>query len=37
MEIVDSSAPKAHKLTPVARVDGTHVTYPAETGSLLTE
>jgi uncharacterized protein (DUF488 family) len=37
MEIVDSSAPKAHKLTPFARVDGTHVTYPAETGSLLTE
>jgi uncharacterized protein (DUF488 family) len=37
MEIVDSSPPKPHKLTPFARVDGTRVTYPAETGSLLAE
>src|SRR5580658_1656240 len=37
MEIVDSSPPKPHKLTPFARVDGTRITYPAETGSLLAE
>jgi uncharacterized protein (DUF488 family) len=37
MEIVDSSSPKPHKLTPFARVDGIRVTYPAETGSLLVE
>ena len=37
MEIIDSSPPKPHKLTPFARVDGTRVTYPAETGSLLPE
>ena len=37
MEIVDSSPPKPHKLTPFARVDGARVTYPSETGSLLAE
>jgi hypothetical protein len=37
MEIVDSSPPKPHKLTPFARVDGTRVTYPDETGGLLAE
>lgn len=29
-EIVGNSVPKMHKLTPFARVDGTHITYPAE-------
>ena len=37
MEIIDSSPPKPHKLTPFACVDGIRVTYPAETGSLLAE
>ncbi len=30
LEIVGHSAPKMHKLTPFARVDGTQITYPAE-------
>ncbi len=33
MEIVDSSPPKPHKLTPFAGVDRTRVTYPSEIGS----
>jgi uncharacterized protein (DUF488 family) len=37
MEIIDGSPAKPHKMTPFARVDGTRVTYPAETGSLLAE
>jgi uncharacterized protein (DUF488 family) len=35
LEIVSFSATKEHKLTPFARVRGTHITYPAEQGSLL--
>src|SRR5579864_947964 len=30
LEIVGHSAAKMHKVTPFARVDGTHITYPAE-------
>jgi uncharacterized protein (DUF488 family) len=30
LEIVGNPAPKMHKVTPFARVDGTHITYPAE-------
>jgi Protein of unknown function, DUF488 len=30
LEIVSSSLPKPHALTPFARVRGTHITYPAE-------
>lgn len=32
LEIVSSSAPKEHKLTPFARVRGTHITYPSDQG-----
>jgi uncharacterized protein (DUF488 family) len=35
LEIVSSAEPKEHKLTPFARVRGTHITYPAEQASLL--
>jgi len=35
LEIVSSAEPKEHKLTPFARVRGTHITYPPEQGSLL--
>jgi uncharacterized protein (DUF488 family) len=35
LEIVSSAEPKEHKLAPFARVRGTHITYPAEQGSLL--
>jgi uncharacterized protein (DUF488 family) len=30
-EIIGTQKPKPHKLTPFARVDGTHITYPPET------
>lgn len=35
LEIVGSSPPREHTLTPFARVRGTHITYPADQGSLL--
>ena len=35
LEIVNSSAPKEHKLTPFARVRGYRITYPADQRSLL--
>src|SRR5690348_690373 len=37
LEIVGNSAPKPHKLTPFARVRGTEITYPAETGELFAQ
>jgi uncharacterized protein (DUF488 family) len=33
-EIVGNSPPKAHKMTPFARVRGTEITYPPESGEL---
>jgi len=30
LDIIDGSAPRKHKLTPFAKVDGTRITYPAE-------
>ena len=36
LEIVGSSPPKPHKLTPFARVSGTKIAYPQETGDLFT-
>lgn len=35
LEIISAAEPKEHALTPFARVVGTHVTYPADQGSLL--
>lgn len=37
LEIVSSSLPKVHKLTPFARVRGTQITYPAEQSGELFE
>lgn len=34
LEIVGTSAPKPHKMTPFARVRGTEITYPADSGEL---
>lgn len=34
LEIVGTSAPKPHKMTPFARVRGTEITYPADSGDL---
>jgi uncharacterized protein (DUF488 family) len=35
LEIISAATPKEHTLTPFARVEGTHITYPAGQASLI--